>query len=241
MSQAAALLLEDHHVHSVFSDGKTTIEENIVAAERLGLQRLGCVDHVRADTTYVPDYVAAIRRLRTTTTVVLTAGIEAKILDTAGQLDVPLDGTDGVDYVYAADHQFPWHDGPRSPREVKTWLQDGRVTAAQCVAVLIRSTVAAMHGYRRHPLVLAHLFSILPKVGLSEDDVADELLGNVGAVAVTTGTIVEVSERWRCPSARVLRALAAAGATVVCSTDSHSAATIGLYEYVRTVLPGITT
>ena len=176
MIQAAALLLEDHHVHSVFSDGKTTIEENIAQAERCGLRRLGCVDHVRADTTYVPEYVAAIRRLRPTTAVALTAGIEAKILDLSGRLDVPVAGVDGIDFVYVADHQFPWNDGPRSPRDVKAALQAGHVTAAHCGTMLIESTIAAMRGYRRHPLVLAHLFSILPKLGLSEDDVPEEQL-----------------------------------------------------------------
>ena len=50
---------EDNHVHSTFSDGKGTIAENIAAAEAVGLKRLVCVDHVRLDTTYVPEFVAA--------------------------------------------------------------------------------------------------------------------------------------------------------------------------------------
>ena len=96
-----------------------------------------------------------------------------------------------------------------------------------------------MRRNRRHPLVLAHLFSILPKVGLSEDQVPDELLAELAAAAAATGTTVEISERWRCPSLRTLRAVRAAGAAIVCSTDSHLATRIGRYDYVRSTLQAL--
>lgn len=236
-----ALLLEDHHVHSTFSDGTSSPAQNVEQAERLGLLHLGCVDHVRVDTTYVPDYAAAIEALRPATSVVLTVGIEAKVLDVEGRLDMPDSGLEGVDRVYVADHQFPWHDGPQSPRVVKGWLETGESSAEQCIEMLTRATVASMHRYRRHPLVLAHLFSILPKVGLSEDQVSDALLETLARAAADTATIVEVSERWRCPSIRMIRAARAAGARVVCSTDSHALATLGRYTYVRGVIEALTT
>jgi len=241
MTTGPRMLLEDHHVHSTFSDGKSTLEENIAAAEGLGLGRLGCVDHVRIDTTYVPDYVAAVKRLRPTTAVELSVGIEAKILDTAGRLDLPADGLDGVDRVYVADHQFPWPNGPQSPRTIKGWLESGQASESDCVHALVEGTIAAMRGWRRHQLVLAHLFSILPKVGLSEEAVPDSLLAGLAAIAAETSTIVEVSERWRCPSIRALQAMQLAGVAVVCSTDSHVATAIGRYDYVRTALQGLTT
>ena len=233
MTAMDARLREDHHVHSTFTDGKATLEENIAQAERLGLRWLGCVDHVRADTTYVPDYVKAIRGLRSTTGVALSAGIEAKILDTEGRLDLPAAGLDGVDRVYIADHQFPWRGGPQSPRVVKGWLERGEVSAGACIAALVDATIASMRGCRGHALVLAHLFSILPNVGLSEAQVSSGHLQALAAAAADTHTIVEISERWRCPSVRTLAAMKAAGVALVCSTDSHMASAIGRYEYVR--------
>ncbi len=233
-----ALLREDHHVHSTFSDGRSTLEENIAQAEATGLAHLGCVDHVRVDTTYLPDYVAAIRALRPSTHVTLSIGIEAKILDADGRLDMPSAGLEAIDVVYAADHQFPWRGGPRSPRDVKASL-DGGASAAECIETLVAATIAAMRRNRSRPLVLAHLFSILPKVGLSEDDVPDALLGDLASVAAATATVVEISERWRCPSPRTLRAVRKAGATLVCSTDSHLATSIGRFDYVRSTLQAI--
>lgn len=235
--QTDALLREDHHVHSTFSDGRSTLEENIAQAEQVGLTRLGCVDHVRADTTYHPDYAAVVRALRLKTPVSLSIGIEAKILDADGRLDLPA-GLEAIDVIYAADHQFPWPGGPRSPREVKADLANG-ASATRCIETLVRATIAAMRRNRTHPLVLAHVFSILPKVGLSEDQVPDELLAELASAAGDTGTVVEISERWRCPSLRTLQAVRAAGAAIVCSTDSHLATGIGRYDYVRSTLQAL--
>jgi putative hydrolase len=236
--QTDALLLQDHHVHSTFSDGRSTLEENIAEAERLGLGHLGCVDHVRADTTYHPDYAAAVRALRPKTAVSLSIGIEAKILDAEGTLDLPATGLEVIDVIYAADHQFPWQGGPRSPREVKADLDKG-ASVSHCIETLVMATVAAMRRPRSHRLVLAHLFSILPKVGLSEDQVPDSLIAELASAAAATGTVVEISERWRCPSQRALNAVRAAGAAIVCSTDSHLASAIGRYDYVRSTLQAV--
>src|SRR5688572_18586104 len=99
-------LREDMHVHSTASDGKNEIEENLAEAEALGLIRFGCVDHVRLDTTWVPEYVARVQRARPKFGLEIWTGVEAKLLDQRGTLDMPAD-LRGVDRVYVADHQFP--------------------------------------------------------------------------------------------------------------------------------------
>ena len=111
--------LADLHVHSTFSDGRGTIEENIAAAEALGLGTLGCVDHVRADTDWVPAYVEAVQRLRGETAVELRCGIEAKLLDTTGALDLPGGST-------ASTRSTPPTTRSRSPT--------GRRTRARCAS-----------------------------------------------------------------------------------------------------------
>jgi putative hydrolase len=224
---------EDWHVHSTFSDGADTLAANIASATERGLCRLGCVDHVRRDTTYVPDYVAAVVAARASSPVALSIGIEAKLLDRSGALDLPAD-CDGVDLVYVADHQFPGADGPVSPRVVRESIAAGERDPSTVIGELDQATGAAMDSHAaRHRLVLAHLFSIVPKLGLREDDVPDGALSAIAACAVRTGTIVEVSERWRCPSARMIRACVSAGVPVVASTDSHRATDIARYDYVR--------
>jgi histidinol phosphatase-like PHP family hydrolase len=94
-------LTQDMLVHSTFSDGANTIEENVAEAERIGLTELTCVEQVRDDTKWVPAYVAAIRDSRKRTPIVLRCAVEAKILDTYGCLDLPAE-LNGIDAVYAA-------------------------------------------------------------------------------------------------------------------------------------------
>jgi putative hydrolase len=83
---------------------------------------------------------------------------------------------------------------------------------------------------------LAHCFSILPKIGLCEDDLSPEHLSAWARAAAETGTLVEVNEKWGCPGPRSLRAALDAGVRLVASTDSHDAAEVGRYNRVPAIL-----
>lgn len=242
---SAIRLDEDHHVHSTFSDGTTSIAENIVVAGERGLRKLGCVDHVRRDSAYLPSYVAAVRAARSHTDIALTIGIEAKILNDAGALDLPADIT-GVEVLYVADHQFPGETGPLSPRQMRASLADGARTAGGAVQQLVRATAGALRTARtvhvagaEPAIVVAHLFSIVPKLGLDESCIPDSDLGELVDAMLETSAILEVSERWKCPSERVVRAAHARGVSIVASTDSHRAADIGRYNYVAALAAGM--
>ena len=221
------------HVHSTFSDGANTLEENVAEAESLGLVELGCVDHVRADTDWVPAYVAAVQALRERTEVRLQCGIEAKLLDTAGALDLP-PASAGVDAIYAADHQVPLADGPHHPREVRAALAERAVSGEEIVDAIIAATAAAVESHE--DVVIAHFFSILPKVGLDEADVTLAPVRRLARTAAASGARIEVSERWRCPSARTLGPFVEHSVPILLSTDSHRRETIGRYEYCAAAL-----
>jgi putative hydrolase len=226
----------DHHVHSTFSDDAVSSPaENLAAAQAAGLHEIRMVDHVRADTTYVPEFLSAVRGLPRRDGLSVLTGVEAKILDGAGHVDAPravlerVGEPDGVDRILLADHQFPGPDGPWSPRETRSRIAAG-LAPSDAVDQLVRATVAAVRRVGRAQL--AHPFSLLPKIGLGEDDVPDELLDELARCVVATGTTVEVNEKWRCPGGRVVSVLAAAGAALVASTDAHTAADVGRYEWL---------
>jgi putative hydrolase len=235
---------EDYHVHSDFSDGISTIDENVIVARQRGLRTLCLVDHVRAGTTWVPDFVSAVWPLRALAGIHILAGVEAKILDRAGRLDLP-DGIDGVDVVLIADHQFPGEAGPVDPRAMGAALAAGQATAPEVISCLVEATAHAVQRVASaapqsasaapRPLI-AHLFSVLPKMGLDESQVPDPLLGMLAEQARSAGALVEVNEKWGCPSARTLRAFQQAGVALVASTDSHDCAAIGSYVEVRRIL-----
>ena len=188
--RAALRLDEDFHVHSTFSDdGASTLAQNVASAQERGLGTLCLADHVRRDTAWLPEFLGAVSAYRRLDGLAVLAGVEAKILDASGQLDLPpglrgrhadagADAPDGLDLILIADHQFPGEDGPLHPARLRAAIEQRELPAQDAIEQLVRATVrAAAHvkesGIR--PLV-AHLFSLLPKAGLAEDQVPPRLL-----------------------------------------------------------------
>ncbi|MES2094056.1 MAG: PHP domain-containing protein [Actinomycetota bacterium] len=232
-------LAGDFHVHSTYSDDAvSSLAENIAAASSVGLNQLRLVDHVRASTTWVPEFARAVAGERVPEGLTIHTGVEAKILNSAGVLDIPAGlviGAGGIDAVLIADHQFPGTDGPWSPRATIAKLESG-LAVGDALDLLIAAITAAMRSVAAAQL--AHCFSILPKIGLSEDDLTDEHLAVWAAEAAITGTLVEVNEKWACPGPRAIAAARAAGVVLVASTDSHSATEVGRYATVARLLAG---
>jgi putative hydrolase len=110
------------------------------------------------------------------------------------------------------------------------------MTAAEAIERLCEATVNSLRtdlldlGLR--PL-LAHLFSVLPKIGLDEAAVPDLLLTHLGKQVAHAGAMIEVNEKWSCPSARTVTAMADAGVLLVAGSDSHHCRDIGVYDSVR--------
>lgn len=231
-----AVLRGDHHVHSTFSDDAvSTLAQNVEAAAAAGLTTLRLVDHVRQSTTWVPEYLAAVRALRVPDGLTVLTGVEAKILDVAGTLDIPV-LPDGIDRILIADHQFPGAEGPLGPSTVRERMAAGWAPDD----VLDQFVDALIATMRRNPgNQLAHCFSILPKIGLSEQDLGPERIEAWARTAAQTDTLVEVNEKWGCPGSDALTALRRAGGEVVASTDSHDAAEVGRYARVIPLLDAV--
>jgi putative hydrolase len=229
-------LNKDFHVHSTFSDGASTLAENVKAARERGLRALCLVDHVRRDTTWVADFAEAVDQYRLHPGPQVLAGVEAKILDISGQLDVPPDLDHRIDLVLIADHQFPADNGPVHPDEMRLAISQGAMTATEAIERLCEATANSLRaavldaGFR--PL-LAHLFSVLPKIGLDEAMVPDSLLTYLAKRVAHAGAMVEVNEKWSCPSARTVTAMADAGVCLVAGSDSHHCRDIGVYNSVQ--------
>jgi putative hydrolase len=221
---------EDYHVHSTFSDdGTSTLAENVQVASERGLRTLCLADHVRRDTAWVPEFAAAVGEYRGRPGLRVLAGVEAKIWDGSGRLDVP-DALDGIDLVLIADHQFPADNGPVHPAEVRSALAYGGMTAAEAIERVCEATARAVLCGGRAGVLLAHLFSLLPKIGLDEAMVPDALLADLAKRVAHAGALAEVNEKWSCPSPRTAAALARAGVRLVAGSDSHHCRDIGVYE-----------
>jgi putative hydrolase len=231
---------QDHHVHSTFSnDAVSTVAENVAAARKRGLRTLCLADHVRHDSAWVPDFVSAVDALRPVPGLDVLAGVEVKIMDRTGRLDLP-ECIGGTDVVLIADHQFPGDLGPVHPRAMRNAIASGLVTAGEVIDCLIDATAGALMTATQldQRLQLAHLFSLVPKMGLDEEAVSDRAIGQLARQARAAGARLEVNEKWACPSSRTVRAFAEAGVDLVASTDSHDCRDIGAYSWVRRIAEG---
>ena len=231
---------QDHHVHSTFSDDAvSTVAQNVEAARKRGLRTLCLADHVRHDSAWVPDFVSAVDALRPVPGLDVLAGVEVKILDRTGRLDLP-EGIGGTDVVLIADHQFPGDLGPVHPRAMRDAIATGLVTPGEVIDCLIDATSGALMTAARldQRPQLAHLFSVVPKMGLDEASIPDRAIGQLARRARAAGARLEVNEKWACPSARTVRAFAEAGVDLVASTDSHDCRDVGAYSWVRQISDG---
>lgn len=221
-------LTRDMHVYSTFSDGQNTVEESVAEAERIGLTELVFADHVRSDSRWLPAYVAAVSRCREQTSVVLHCAVEAKILDSYGHLDLPRK-LDGVDAVYAVSHQAPSPDGPMNPRSTRERIEAGDLDPQMILSWMVAGTVAALHCHEH--VVIAHLFSALPTLGLSEGDVPGEMVDSLAVAAAEADARILMDERLRCPTVRTLRPFLRRGVPVLLGTGSKNRETVGHYDY----------
>lgn len=76
----------DGHTHSIFSDGRNSLEENARAAEAVGLRVMVAADHYYPERLELRDYVQAIVETDARSPVKIIPGLEVTIQDAEGRL-----------------------------------------------------------------------------------------------------------------------------------------------------------
>lgn len=198
----------DLHVHTLWSDGRDSVETMVVAARQLGYEYVAITDHspsAAASRTLTLDRLAQQRdevaraRERVSGLTVLH-GVEVDILPD-GRLDFPDDVLAGLDIVLASLHDAAGHGPDR----------------------LLSRYAAAM----RHPLVNVVTHPANRLVGRHEGYDLD--FDALFELAVETGTILEVDGA---PGhldldGHLARRAVAAGVTLSIDSDCHNAVRLG--------------
>ncbi len=97
----------DMHMHSTWTDGEGTIEENILRAKELGLLKIAATDHIRKDSIYFKDYTTEIKRLRDKHEFDIKIGFEAKVDNFNGDIDVSAENLKNAEISICSVHRFP--------------------------------------------------------------------------------------------------------------------------------------
>jgi putative hydrolase len=74
---------------------------------------------------------------------------------------------------------------------------------------------------------------------MSEEDLPSSGLEWLAQQCRRFGIMIEVNERWGCPSAPTLEHFVGNEVPIVCATDSHRIETIGRYDRVRRILASL--
>ena len=99
--------LVDIHVHSHFSDGMNSIDEIVKAAVEKKLEVIAFTDHVWRTSEWINKYFDEIKKMRIQYPQLhILAGLEAKVINCRGDVDVNPDVREKVDFIMGVVHRF---------------------------------------------------------------------------------------------------------------------------------------
>ena len=100
-------------MHSYYTDGWDSPRNMIRAAEDLNLSVAGFAEHVNARSEYWSAFEREVShcRRKTSEKIKILKGMEVKVKDYLGNLDLPETGIPEADYVVGVVHSYPEPDG----------------------------------------------------------------------------------------------------------------------------------
>lgn len=229
-----------YHTHTTFSDGKSTMEEMVQAAIRLGMPAIGFSDH--SDSPYqdycmrqtdYPAYLAELNRLQTVygDKITILKGIE---LDSHSDPAI----VEQLDYFLCSVHELVFEDrfyGIDHAASIQQECIDREYGGDKLAFAQGYFDELVAHVRRNKPTIVGH-FDVITKFSLLDEEdpayqrMALEALEQVVAVTpvleINTGAI---SRGWRTvpyPAMFLLRRLRELGGQVILGADTHAAATI---------------
>lgn len=226
-------LTTDAHVHTGFAAGRDSVGVVVSAADQAGLTAITFADQVGPDTTWLSAYADAVRRARQRTELTLRVAAEVEVVRPDGWLALPAD-LGHLEAVSVAVSRLPLAGGSASARDVRAMLAAGEMTAEHVTECLVAATVEGLRRASRYaPTQLARPLGLLAHVGVDDTAMTPDLVGALAAACRETGTLVEISEAWRGPSARIVEMLRAAQVTLVPASDARYAGEVGRWQYLR--------
>lgn len=223
------------HTHSLFSDGKHTLEENVRSAIEKGMCSLGFSDHsfTACDRSYCMDltqyapYLQEIHRLKEVYAdqIPLYAGLELDAYSTCDRTK--------YDYLIASVHYLicdgvchPIDHSAQQQRDCMAQAFGGDVLAmAQAYYDLL-----AEHVERTEPTLVGHFdvitkFSLMPEEDPRYQQIAGQALERVlktcPYIEMNTGAISRGVRKIPYPRAELLEIIRDNGGEVVLGSDSH--------------------
>ncbi|MBS6062623.1 MAG: PHP domain-containing protein [Peptostreptococcaceae bacterium] len=209
----------DYHTHTYYSDGKSTIEDNVKIAIARGLKTIGISDHgykhyyfgVKYDNyAKIRAEIDALKEKYKNIEILM--GTECNILDDKGNIDLDEHIASLVDYVIAGYHFGSKIYSLRSGANlIGNYLKPLKFTQVEY------NTRALINAMKNNDLfILAH-----------PGDKGDVAIEEVAKIAMETNTILEINERHHNLTLEQLLKIKDYDLKFILSSDAHLAQNVG--------------
>ena len=229
-----------YHSHTTFSDGKSSMEEMVQSAIRLGMPCIGFTDH--SDSPYqdycmrvadYPAYLAELSRLQEKYAgqIAIMRGIE---LDSHSDPAI----TAQVDYFLGSVHELVYEDryyGIDHARDLQLECINRECGGDQLVFAQDYFNELVAHVQRTKPTIVGH-FDVLTKFSLMDEqdpayqrialDALERVVKACPVLEINTGAISRKKRDIPYPADFILSALREMGGKIILGADTHAADTI---------------
>jgi putative hydrolase len=220
-------VIADYHTHTVYSHGKGTIEDNVLAAMNKGLRTIGITDHGPGHFFIGLRGVSAFRQMQAEIEklqkkypqIKILFGVEANIVDIDGTIDVPSVILRELDLLLVGYHKLV---RPRSFAAAVLGAQNflSGWTGRRSQKLRRLNTDAITAAVRRYPI------DAITHPGLQIDIDTVEL----AHVCKERGTKLEINSSYGKELDPYIKAALPTGATFVINSDAHTPQRVGDFE-----------
>ena len=211
-------IIADTHTHTIISgDAHSTLLENIREGKKRGMQFLCATEHVNSvPRAAAPAYFKSLCALpREFEGVRIVRGVEANIVNYDGQLDMPDDLLDWLDWVIASMHDVVIRPGTKE-EHTKCWLK------------IAENPLVDIIGHCGDPRYAFDLDVVIP---------AFKRYGKVVEINNHSFEGGRVGSPEGCR--KVAQACMKYGVPVVVSSDAHFAGSVGVFDHSLAMLRSI--
>ena len=231
------ILTADYHTHTPYSHGKNTVDENVAAAQAIGLQQIAISDHGFSHVAFglkrkdMPSYIAECNAAAKKYGIDVLVGIEANIRGEDGKADLTKRDFENFDVYLCGYHICIWYD-KFSDFTMYGWgnLLSRKMSKQTPNNLLCRNTNAYVNVIKKNPVdAVTHLNFCAP---------ADAV--EVAKCAADYGTYIELNSKKRhLTDEELMDIVCKTQARFIINSDAHSADRVGDMKIVEEQLQRI--
>ncbi|VVB60212.1 phosphatase YcdX [uncultured archaeon] len=207
----------DFHMHTNFTDGDSSVQDMIRAANEKGLAKIAITEHIRAGSPWVDKYIEAVENGRKSSGSAVILGFETKLLDMNGTLDISKSAENRAELIVCSLHRIPGLN-----------IMEGDTTIQKLDPHKTKEVyLEALRAICRNKSVdiIGHPFDLLHKFNITMPDETE--MHNLASFIGAHGKAVEINTNYCVPPPEFIRICRFHGVKFSIGSDAHHASKVG--------------